>query len=54
MDEIQQQLVTHFMVLQKKAPKAIYEGLVATLGNKALVHTTVKRWAALQGWLRDR
>lgn len=47
MNDVQQRAVIRFMVLQQKAPKAIHEELVATLGEDSLSYTSVKKWAAL-------
>lgn len=47
MNDVQQRAVIRFMVLQKKAPKAIHEELAATLGDDSLSYSSVKKWAAL-------
>ena len=47
MDVVQQRAVICFTVFQKKEPKEIREGLVATLGDNAIAYSTVKKWAAL-------
>lgn len=47
MDEVPQQSVICTVVLHKRAPMAIHEELVATLGNNVLAYVTVKKWAAL-------
>ena len=51
MNVVQQHAVIRFMMLQRK-PKKIHKELVATLGDNALLYTTVKRWATLfkDGW----
>ena len=47
MDVVQQHSFIRFMVLQKKKPKEIYEELVATLGDNAFSHATMKKRVAL-------
>jgi len=53
MDEIQQRSVVRFMMLQKKASKAIHEELMSTMGDNVVAYATVKKWAALFKTGRD-
>ena len=46
MNDIHQRAAIRFAVLQKKAPKAIHEELVATLGEESPSHSSIKKWAA--------
>lgn len=45
-DKIEQRSVIKFLILEKNAPKEIYERLVAVYGESAASYSTVKEWSS--------